>query len=28
MFQYIKEGVEGTKKDFVKFIGLGVEIND
>lgn len=28
MFQYIKEGVEGAKKDFVKFIGLGVEIND
>lgn len=28
MFQYIKEGVEGTKKDFVKFIGLGVKIND
>ena len=28
MFQYIKEGVEGTKKDYVKFIGLGVEINE
>jgi pyruvate ferredoxin oxidoreductase alpha subunit len=28
MFQYIKEGVEGDKKDYVKFIGLGVEINE
>lgn len=28
IFAYIKSGIEGNSKEFVKFIGLGVEVND
>lgn len=27
-FEYVKSGVEGNKQEFVKFIGLGVEIDE
>jgi pyruvate ferredoxin oxidoreductase alpha subunit len=27
-FEYVKSGAQGAKQEFVKFIGLGVEVND